>query len=65
MGMKKKREGKQSPFYPNSLGFSRQSMASVAREETGNACCVMAVSYTHLTLPTNTVTCRSRWSPYH
>ena len=23
------------------------------------------VSYTHLTLPTNTVTCRSRWSPYH
>ena len=26
---------------------------------------VMAVSYTHLTLPTNTVTCRSRWSPYH
>ena len=24
-----------------------------------------AVSYTHLTLPTNTVTCRSRWSPYH
>ena len=26
---------------------------------------VGAVSYTHLTLPTNTVTCRSRWSPYH
>ena len=26
---------------------------------------VRAVSYTHLTLPTNTVTCRSRWSPYH
>ena len=26
---------------------------------------VTAVSYTHLTLPTNTVTCRSRWSPYH
>ena len=24
-----------------------------------------SVSYTHLTLPTNTVTCRSRWSPYH
>ena len=23
-----------------------------------------AVSYTHLTLPTKTVTCRSRWSPY-
>ena len=26
---------------------------------------IKPVSYTHLTLPTNTVTCRSRWSPYH
>ena len=26
---------------------------------------VTAVSYTHLTLPTNRVACRSRWSPYH
>ena len=26
---------------------------------------LLTVSYTHLTLPTNTVTCRSRWSPYH
>ena len=24
-----------------------------------------AVSYTHLTLPTNKAVCRSRWSPYH
>ena len=24
-----------------------------------------SVSYTHLTLPTNSVWCRSRWSPYH
>ena len=24
-----------------------------------------AVSYTHLTLPTNNPWCRSRWSPYH
>ena len=23
------------------------------------------VSYTHLTLPTTTCLCRSRWSPYH
>ena len=23
------------------------------------------VSYTHLTLPTNSKMCRSRWSPYH
>ena len=26
---------------------------------------VGAVSYTHLTLPTIHVLCRSRWSPYH
>ena len=26
---------------------------------------MVSVSYTHLTLPTNTVTCRSRWSAYH
>ena len=25
----------------------------------------IAVSYTHLTLPTTPVACRSRWSPYH
>ena len=25
----------------------------------------LAVSYTHLTLPTNNPWCRSRWSPYH
>ena len=25
----------------------------------------MAVSYTHLTLPTSKPKCRSRWSPYH
>ena len=24
-----------------------------------------AVSYTHLTLPTTSRRCRSRWSPYH
>ena len=26
---------------------------------------MIAVSYTHLTLPTNVQQCRSRWSPYH
>ena len=25
----------------------------------------VAVSYTHLTLPTSSERCRSRWSPYH
>ena len=24
-----------------------------------------SVSYTHLTLPTTRLVCRSRWSPYH
>ena len=33
-----------------------------ARETVGD---LDAVSYTHLTLPTNTNACRSRWSPYH
>ena len=28
-------------------------------------CIYIAVSYTHLTLPTKQVQCRSRWSPYH
>ena len=26
---------------------------------------ILPVSYTHLTLPTKAVECRSRWSPYH
>ena len=26
---------------------------------------IVAVSYTHLTLPTIIPECRSRWSPYH
>ena len=29
------------------------------------ALCLVSVSYTHLTLPTIHVLCRSRWSPYH
>ena len=29
----------------------------------GGATCVQPVSYTHLTLPTSSVMCRSRWSP--
>ena len=26
---------------------------------------ILSVSYTHLTLPTTIIRCRSRWSPYH
>ena len=31
----------------------------------GKTVVIMAVSYTHLTLPTTVGPCRSRWSPYH
>ena len=30
-----------------------------------DALSIIAVSYTHLTLPTTCTPCRSRWSPYH
>ena len=30
-----------------------------------NGECFETVSYTHLTLPTMSLVCRSRWSPYH
>ena len=33
------------------------------RAESADA--IRPVSYTHLTLPTSAVACRSRWSPYH
>ena len=33
--------------------------------EPANDTTIDAVSYTHLTLPTTDVVCRSRWSPYH
>ena len=31
----------------------------------GSVASVESVSYTHLTLPTTGIRCRSRWSPYH
>ena len=42
------------------LSWQRPLAASPAR-----LAAVKAVSYTHLTLPTKQVQCRSRWSPYH
>ena len=39
-----------------------EKMKPMLRETKEN---VQAVSYTHLTLPTTLVKCRSRWSPYH
>ena len=47
----------------NSDDIYRRFLAEFATKSPGAD--VVSVSYTHLTLPTNTVTCRSRWSPYH
>ena len=40
----------------------KQAVAQVAQD---NESLPEPVSYTHLTLPTIHVECRSRWSPYH
>ena len=42
-----------------------EAEALKSRQVTGNGLPPKPVSYTHLTLPTNSVWCRSRWSPYH
>ena len=46
-------------FAPRRSDWSR---ATIGRDLSAG---LMAVSYTHLTLPTIHVECRSRWSPYH
>ena len=51
------------PPGPLSLGCLFQEAASGGEQK--KLSCLMPVSYTHLTLPTNTLGCRSRWSPYH
>ena len=38
-------------------------ISSMPTREEGDS--TMSVSYTHLTLPTTGIRCRSRWSPYH
>ena len=47
------REGSKRVF--NMIPYKVQVMGGIA----------IPVSYTHLTLPTICLTCRSRWSPYH
>ena len=44
---------------------SRQGHASPLCPSCSSLTLLPAVSYTHLTLPTIHVLCRSRWSPYH
>ena len=46
-------------YYPLSLWSWQDTVKSVFLDRV-----IIAVSYTHLTLPTNRE-CRSRWSPYH
>ena len=41
------------------------SIAIVCLVQTNEMVGLVAVSYTHLTLPTTRLVCRSRWSPYH
>ena len=41
----------------------RPKVANV--DQVAIVCALDAVSYTHLTLPTIILPCRSRWSPYH
>ena len=43
---------------PESNRVAAQALRAITRG-------VDAVSYTHLTLPTKPMMCRSRWSPYH
>ena len=45
-----------SLFIDNIIGMFEEMLRETTHE---------AVSYTHLTLPTKQVQCRSRWSPYH
>ena len=46
-------------------GDSRGGAALSVAEVTGKPIMFASVSYTHLTLPTKSDECRSRWSPYH
>ena len=41
------------------------NVVSLPQAVAGLVFALVAVSYTHLTLPTNVSMCRSRWSPYH
>ena len=56
------------PVVPDLFGAHRGPAAGVhaALADAGpHVDGVVAVSYTHLTLPTTLPRCRSRWSPYH
>ena len=48
-------------LYPAKLSFRMEGQIKCFPDKVN----LKAVSYTHLTLPTIHVLCRSRWSPYH
>ena len=48
-------------MYANPVEIHEASLVMTLAHEIGHA----TVSYTHLTLPTTRLVCRSRWSPYH
>ena len=47
------------------IGTSPTDSASLWFRQGGEILNINSVSYTHLTLPTTQLKCRSRWSPYH
>ena len=50
---------------PNAPTITVAALRELARVDFGPEPKPEPVSYTHLTLPTIHVECRSRWSPYH
>ena len=60
-----KRVGKQGNFKKRFYLFIFRQKRREGEREGEKHQCVVAVSYTHLTLPTTGSLCRSRWSPYH
>ena len=50
----------------DSIGINNITYKSVVKSIfKGSEEYIITVSYTHLTLPTTPLMCRSRWSPYH
>ena len=64
--LSKEEGGRHNPFYSNyrpQFYFRTTDVTGVITLPEGTE--MVTVSYTHLTLPTTSRRCRSRWSPYH